>query len=131
MRVAAGAIAKKYLAAEFGVSVRGYLAQIGSIRPGYIDWDEIERNPFFCPDASVVADIADLIDRLRKDGDSIGARVTVVAHGVPVGLGEPVFDKLDADIAGALMSINAVQGSRARRRDFPWSSSAAASIATR
>jgi chorismate synthase len=90
--------------------VRGYLAQIGAIRPQQIDWDEIDRNPFFCPDASVVSDIADFIDRLRKDGDSIGARVTVVASGLPVGLGEPVFDKLDADIARALMSINAVKG---------------------
>jgi chorismate synthase len=110
MRVAAGAIAKKYLAQQFGAYVRGYLAQIGSIRPQRIDWDEIERNPFFCPDAGVVDDIADLIDRLRKDGDSIGARITVVASGLPVGLGEPVFNKLDADIAGALMSINAVKG---------------------
>ncbi len=109
-RVAAGAIAKKYLAQQFGATVRGYLAQIGPIRPEQIDWEEVERNPFFCPDASVVADIADFIDRLRKDGDSIGARVTVVASGLPVGLGEPVFDKLDAEIAGALMSINAVKG---------------------
>ena len=110
MRVAAGAIAKKYLTQQLGVTVRGYLAQIGSIRPQQIDWNEVERNPFFCPDASVVTDIANFIDRLRKDGDSIGARITVVASGVPVGLGEPVFDKLDADIAGALMSINAVKG---------------------
>ena len=90
--------------------MRGYLAQIGTIRPRTIDWDEIDRNPFFCPDAGVVAEIAEFIDRLRKDGDSIGARVTVVASGLPVGLGEPVFDKLDADIARALMSINAVKG---------------------
>ncbi len=110
MRVAAGAIAKKYLARQFGATVRGYLAQIGPIRPQTIDWDEVDRNPFFCPDAAVVSQIAELIDRLRKDGDSIGARVTVVAAGLPVGLGEPVFDKLDADIARALMSINAVKG---------------------
>ncbi len=110
MRVAAGAIAKKYLAQQFGASVRGYLAQIGDIRPQVIDWDEVDRNPFFCPDAAVVPKIAEFIDRLRKDGDSIGARVTVVASGLPVGLGEPVFDKLDADIARALMSINAVKG---------------------
>ena len=110
MRVAAGAIAKKYLAQQFGASVRGYLAQIGDVRPQVIDWDEVDRNPFFCPDAAVVPKIAEFIDRLRKDGDSIGARVTVVAKGLPVGLGEPVFDKLDADIARALMSINAVKG---------------------
>jgi chorismate synthase len=110
MRVAAGAIAKKYLAEQFGASVRGYLAQIGDIRPQTIDWDEIDRNPFFCPDAGIVPRIAEFIDRLRKDGDSIGARITVVASGLPVGLGEPVFDKLDADIARALMSINAVKG---------------------
>jgi chorismate synthase len=110
MRVAAGAIAKKYLAQHFGVMVRGYLAQIGALRPTQLDWDEVERNPFFCPDAALVPDIANLIDRLRKDGDSIGARVTVVASSLPVGLGEPVFAKLDADIAGALMGINAVKG---------------------
>ncbi len=110
MRVAAGAIAKKYLATRHGVSVRGYLSQIGDIRPQPLDWDEIDRNPFFCPDSSVVEAIATLIDTLRRDGDSIGARITVVAHGVPVGLGEPVFDKLDADLAHALMSINAVKG---------------------
>ncbi len=110
MRVAAGAIAKKYLARQFGATVRGYLAQIGPIRPQTIDWDQIDRNPFFCPDAAVVSEIGEFIDRLRKDGDSIGARVTVVAAGLPVGLGEPVFDKLDADIARALMSINAVKG---------------------
>jgi len=110
MRVAAGAIAKKYLAEKYGASVRGYLAQIGHLHVQRVDWDEIDRNPFFCPDAGIVADIAEFIDRLRKDGDSIGARVTVVASGIPVGLGEPVFDKLDADIAAALMSINAVKG---------------------
>jgi chorismate synthase len=110
MRVAAGAIAKKYLSLQHGVSVRGYLAQIGDIRPARFDWNEVERNAFFCPDADVVDPIADLIERLRRDGDSIGARVTVVASGVPVGLGEPVFDKLDADLAHALMGINAVKG---------------------
>ena len=110
MRVAAGAIAKKYLAQEFNATVRGYLAQIGPIRPQSIDWNEVDHNPFFCPDAAVVPQIAEFIDRLRKDGDSIGARINVVASGLPVGLGEPVFDKLDADIAHALMSINAVKG---------------------
>jgi chorismate synthase len=110
MRVAAGAIAKKYLAWRHGVSVRGYLSQIGALRPTRHDWDEIGRNPFFCPDAGIVEAIATLIEDLRREGDSIGARVTVVASGVPVGLGEPVFDKLDADLAHALMSINAVKG---------------------
>ena len=110
MRVAAGAIAKKYLAQEFNATVRGYLAQIGPIRPQSIDWNEVDQNPFFCPDPAVVPQIAEFIDRLRKDGDSIGARINVVASGLPVGLGEPVFDKLDADIAHALMSINAVKG---------------------
>jgi chorismate synthase len=110
MRVAAGAIAKKYLAQAFNATVRGYLAQIGPIRPQSIDWNEVDQNPFFCPDPAVVPEIAEFIDRLRKDGDSIGARINVVASGLPVGLGEPVFDKLDADIAHALMSINAVKG---------------------
>jgi chorismate synthase len=110
MRVAAGAIARKYLAATCSIAIRGYLAQIGTIRAETIDWDEVSRNPFFCPDPDIVEAIAALIERLRKDGDSIGARITVVASGVPVGLGEPVFDKLDADIARALMSINAVKG---------------------
>jgi chorismate synthase len=110
MRVAAGAIAKKYLRVRHGIEVRGYLAQIGTLVPAQIDWDEVGRNPFFCPDAALVEPIASLIDRLRRDGDSIGARVTVIASGVPVGLGEPVFDKLDADLAHALMGINAVKG---------------------
>jgi chorismate synthase len=110
MRVAAGAIAKKYLAENCGALVRGHLSQIGHLQAQKLDWDEVDRNPFFCPDPNIVQDIAEFIDRLRKDGDSIGARVTVVASGLPVGLGEPVFDKLDADIAAALMSINAVKG---------------------
>jgi chorismate synthase len=110
MRVAAGAIARKYLALHYGTRVRGYLAQIGPIRAETIDWDEIDRNPFFFPDARRVDEIADFIERLRKDGDSIGARISVVASNVPAGWGEPVFDKLDADIAAALMSINAVKG---------------------
>ncbi len=112
MRVAAGAIAKKYLAETYGTRIRGYMAQIGHIRAaeGAFDWDEVHRNPFFCPDASRVEEIAAFIDQLRKDGDSIGARINVVASQPPVGLGEPVFDRLDADIAHALMSINAVKG---------------------
>ena len=110
MRVAAGAVAKKYLRTRAGVVVRGYLAQLGPVRAAAFDWDEVERNPFFCPDPGVVAEMARFMDALRKSGDSIGARVEVVASGVPPGLGEPVFDRLDADLAHALMSINAVKG---------------------
>lgn len=110
MRVAAGAIAKKYLAERYGVLIRGYLAQLGPIRPQAFDWEEVERNPFFCPDAAKVAELEAYMDALRKAGDSIGARINVVAQGVPPGLGEPVFDRLDADLAHALMSINAVKG---------------------
>lgn len=110
MRVAAGAIAKKYLAQKFGVQVRGYLAQIGDISCELIDWDLVEQNPFFCPDASKLESLDALMRELKKAGDSIGAKITVVAEHVPVGLGEPVFDRLDADLAHALMSINAVKG---------------------
>jgi chorismate synthase len=110
MRVAAGAIAKKYLGERYGIRVRGYVAQIGHLRAQAFDWDEVERNPFFFPDASKVPELQALIERLRRDGDSVGARVTVVASGMFPGLGEPVFDRLDADIAHALMGINAVKG---------------------
>jgi chorismate synthase len=110
MRVAAGAIAKKYLQLRYGTTVRGYLAELGPIKAEQLDWDEVERNPFFCPDAGKVKEMESYIDKLRKDGDSIGARINVVASGVAVGLGEPVFDKLDAEIARALISINAVKG---------------------
>lgn len=110
MRVAAGAIAKKYLLEEYGVRIRGYLSQLGPIKISQFDWDEVERNPFFCPDASQVAALENYMDALRKEGESIGARINVVAEGLPVGLGEPIFDRLDADIAHAMMSINAVKG---------------------
>lgn len=110
MRVAAAGIAKKYLREHCGTVIRGFLSQIGGIKPIARDWDEVENNPFFCPDPAQVAAIAELIDALRRQGDSIGARVSVVAESVPAGLGEPVFDKLDADLAHALMSINAVKG---------------------
>ena len=110
MRVAAGAVAKKYLRERAGILVRGYLAQLGPLRPATFDWDEVERNPFFCPDPGLVEEMARFMDALRKSGDSVGARVDVVASGVPPGLGEPVFDRLDADLAHALMSINAVKG---------------------
>ncbi|MDM7323216.1 MAG: chorismate synthase [Gammaproteobacteria bacterium] len=109
-RVAAGAIAKKWLREHYGVIVRGYLSQLGPIRAEKFDWDEVERNPFFSPDVDKVAEMEAFMDALRKSGDSIGAKVTVVADGVPPGWGEPVFDRLDADIAHALMSINAVKG---------------------
>ncbi|NIP14371.1 MAG: chorismate synthase [Pseudomonadales bacterium] len=109
MRVAAGAIAKKYLKERLGLAVRGRLSQIGDVRVGFRSWEAVEENPFFCADPEAVDTIAELIDGLRSDGDSIGAEVTVVATSVPVGLGEPVFGKLDAEIAGALMSINAVK----------------------
>ena len=110
MRVAAGAIAKKYLGERLGVRVRGFLAQLGPLRAQAFDWEEVERNPFFCPDAALVPQLESYMDALRKEGNSIGARINVVASGVPPGLGEPVFDRLDADIAHALMGINAVKG---------------------
>jgi chorismate synthase len=110
MRVAAGAIAKKYLHERYGVTIRGYLAQLGPIKLELKDWNEVENNAFFSPDASKVPELEAYMDALRKEGNSIGARINVVATHVPVGLGEPVFDRLDADIAYAMMSINAVKG---------------------
>ncbi|MEK7734066.1 MAG: chorismate synthase [Pseudomonadota bacterium] len=110
LRVAAGAIARKWLAVTYGVRIRGYLAQLGPIVLDLRDWTAVEQNPFFCPDPARVAELETYMDALRKEGDSIGARINVVASGVPVGLGEPVFDRLDADIARAMMSINAVKG---------------------
>jgi chorismate synthase len=110
MRVAAGSIAKKYLQKEFGVEIRAYLSQMGDVSIDKVDWNEIENNPFFCPDVDKVDAFDQLIRDLKKQGDSIGAKLQVVATNVPVGLGEPIFDRLDADIAHALMSINAVKG---------------------
>ncbi len=110
MRVAAGAIAKKYLLTRYGITVRGYLAQLGPIKAEAFDWAEVENNPFFCPDKDKVAELEAYMDALRKEGDSIGARINVVASGLFPGLGEPIFDRLDAEIAHALMSINAVKG---------------------
>lgn len=110
MRVAAGAIAKKYLQEQYGLLVRGYLSQLGPIKAENIDWDEVHNNPFFCPDVSKVSEMEDYMSKLSKEGNSIGAKITVVASSVPVGLGEPVFDRLDAEIAHGLMSINAVKG---------------------
>jgi chorismate synthase len=110
MRVAAGAIARKLLGERAGIAIHGYLAQVGDLAIEPRDLDEVDRNPFFCPDPARVPELEALIDRLRRDGDSVGARVTVVATGVPPGLGEPVFDRLDADLAHAMMGINAVKG---------------------
>ena len=110
MRVAAAVIAKKWLAEKHGVSVQGWLAQIGEVLPKSFDAAAIEANPFFWPDAAQVAELESFMDALRKSGDSVGARVTVVAEGVPPGWGEPVYGKLDAELAAAMMSINAVKG---------------------
>ncbi len=110
MRVAAGAIAKKYLGERYGIVIRGYLSQLGPIKAESLDWDETANNPFFCPDATKVAEMEAYMDALRKEGNSVGARITVVAQGVPPGLGEPVFGRLDADIAHAMMGINAARG---------------------
>ena len=110
VRVAAGAIAKKYLRVCEGIEIRGYVSQIGPIKAENFDWAEVPNNPFFFPDAQKVPELEDYMKAIRKEGSSIGARVTVVAEGVPPGLGEPIFDRLDAEIAHALMSINAVKG---------------------
>lgn len=109
MRVAAGAIARKYLAHRLAVRIHGYLSQVGSLRLEPVDPGFAYQNPFFCPDPARVSELEALIWKLRSEGDSVGARLTVIASGVPPGLGEPVFDRLDADIAHALMSINAVK----------------------
>ena len=110
MLVAAGGIAKKYLAEKEGITINAYLAQMGHIKAERIDFAEARNNAFNCPDADKVAEMEALITQLRRDGDSVGAKITVVANNMPVGLGEPVFNELDADIAKALMSINAVKG---------------------
>ncbi|MEM7467993.1 MAG: chorismate synthase [Pseudomonadota bacterium] len=110
IRVAAAGIAKKYLKERYGVAIRGYLAQLGPIKIEFSDWSVVNDNPFFCPNTEQLAELEAFMDALRKSGDSIGARVTVVAEDVPVGWGEPIFDRLDADIAKAMMSINAVKG---------------------
>jgi chorismate synthase len=110
VRVAAGAIAKKWLRERYGVEIRGYLSQIGPVKIEFKGWQAVNSNPFFSPDAEIVPRLEKFLDELRESGDSCGARVNVVAQGVPVGWGEPVYGRLDADIAAAMMSINAVKG---------------------
>jgi chorismate synthase len=110
MRVAAGAIARKYLAERLGVSIRGYLGGIGPFELDPVDLDQVDQNPFFCADPAQLPQLEKFMDELKAAGDSIGARINIVASGVPVGLGEPVFDKLEAELARGLMSINAVKG---------------------
>ncbi|MEE4382425.1 MAG: chorismate synthase [Pseudomonadales bacterium] len=108
-RVAAGAVARRYLALRCGIEVRGYLSQLGPHVPGRLDLDAVDGNPFFWPDPDTLPVLEQEIEDLRRAGDSVGAKVTVLARNVPAGLGEPVFDKLDADLAHALMGINAVR----------------------
>ena len=110
IRVAAGAIAKKWLRERYGVEVRGYLAELGPHKIGFKSWEAVPQNPFFAADLAAVPLLEDAMDQLRRDGDSVGARVNVVASGVPVGWGEPVYGRLDADIASAMMGVNAVKG---------------------
>ena len=111
MRVAAGAVARKWLAVELGGEIQGWLAQLGPVRTDEVmDWGAIEDNPFFCPNPAKVPELESFMDALRKSGDSVGARVNVIARGVPAGLGAPVYGKLDADLASAMMSINAAKG---------------------
>jgi chorismate synthase len=110
MRVAAGAIARKYLQTRLGVAVNGYLSQLGPIELAATNLDAVRDNPFFCADPERIPELEKFMDDLRADGDSIGAKISVLASSVPVGLGEPVFDKLEADLAKGLMSINAVKG---------------------
>src|SRR5690349_21060037 len=107
VRVADGAIAKKWLKERYGVSIRGYLAELGPKKVAFEDWKFVEQNPFFAPNPGIVAELEKFMDELRESGDSVGARVNVVAAGVPAGWGEPVYGRLDADIAAAMMSINA------------------------
>ncbi|CAL4318897.1 chorismate synthase [Buchnera aphidicola] len=110
MRVAAGAIAKKYLKTQYGISIQAYLSAMGNINCEFHSWEEVEKNPFFCPNSKKIFALQNMIKDLKKMGDSTGAEITIIAQGVPVGLGEPVFDRLNADLAHALMSINAAKG---------------------
>ncbi|MBO9355297.1 chorismate synthase [Bordetella petrii] len=108
--VAAGAIAKKWLARQHGVRVRGYMSQLGPIAIPFVSWDDVPANPFYAPNAAIVPELEAYMDQLRRDGDSIGARIEVVAENLPAGWGEPVYDRLDADIAHVMMGLNAVKG---------------------
>lgn len=110
MRVAAGAVAKKWLSERYGVQIRGYLSALGPLAASQHDWELVEQNPFFCGDAELVPQLERYMQDLIKQGDSVGARINVIAENVPPGWGEPVFDRLDADIAHAMMGINAVKG---------------------
>lgn len=110
MRVAAGAVAKKYLQKIAGIGIRGYLSQLGPIKAEQVLLNEVENNPFFCPDPDKVPEMEQYMQDLLKEGNSVGAKISVMATNVPVGLGEPIFDRLDAEIAHSLMSINAVKG---------------------
>jgi len=111
MRVAAGAVARKWLKLELGIEIEGWLAQLGPIRTDEVmEWSSINENPFFCPNPQIVPDLEAFMDRLRKSGDSVGARVNAIARNVPAGLGAPIYGKLDADLASAMMSINAAKG---------------------
>ncbi len=108
--VAAGAIAKKWLSEQYGVKVRGYMSQLGPVAIPFVSWDEVPNNPFYAPNAEVVPELEAYMDQLRRDGDSIGARIEVVAENLPAGWGEPIYDRLDADIAHVMMGLNAVKG---------------------
>ena len=110
VRVAAGAIARKWLAERYGIAIRGHLVQLGPHAIPFEDWAHVDANPFFAANASIVAELEAFMDSLRKSGDSCGAKLTVVATGVPVGWGEPVYGRLDADLASAMMGVNAVKG---------------------
>lgn len=110
VRVAAGAIAKKWLNQRYGVEIRGYMSQLGEISIPFQTWDAVNENPFFSPNREVIPQLEAYLDNIRNERDSVGARISVVAEGVPVGWGEPVYDRLDAEIAYAMMSINAVKG---------------------
>jgi chorismate synthase len=110
VRVAAGAIAKKWLKQRYGVEIRGYMSQLGEIAIPFQTWDAVNENPFFSPNRDILPQLEDYLDKIRNQRDSVGARISVIAQGVPVGWGEPVYDRLDAELAYAMMSINAVKG---------------------
>lgn len=110
VRVAAGAIAKKWLAEKFGIRIRGHMSQMGTVEIPFASWEDVPNNPFFAANQAVVPQLEAYLDQIRAERDSVGAKIRVVAENVPVGWGEPVFDRLDADIAYAMMSINAVKG---------------------